>query len=364
MRLGGVALEHAPGAPRVADRLRVVVAHDRRDVGHRGEDRPCSRPEKPGHEVGLDEAEDDAPVRLHVLAVQEHRLPVRRPAPGTSVAGSWASWFTTRYRASTVGPHHPPQLLRRVRPMGARPVDDHDPFLGHVVERGEEPRQQPVAWKGARSVGDHHRHAIAGPHDVAERRSLDRPEDRLSKSRGLVRGARGRSAARARSRSGGKLHVHPVPAVLQPHTHLRDLSPDGSGGALLDWASAGRFPWPISLRSFSCTRSPARCCATSTPAPGARCGTPGSSASRPPTASPSIPRARPLPPKGRSTRRRDRRASFPRTPCARSTASSWTSCAETSRRGGSPRSPSTSSPTTGARTTASPPPASATSSRR
>jgi hypothetical protein len=77
--LGRVALEEPPRAARVPDRGRVVVAHDRPDVGDRREDALVAAREA-GHEVRLDESEHDAAVGLDVFAAEEHRPPEPVPA--------------------------------------------------------------------------------------------------------------------------------------------------------------------------------------------------------------------------------------------------------------------------------------------
>ena len=145
--LGGVAFENAPGAARIADGLGVVVAHDRGDVGHRRED-PLVAAREAGHEVGLDEAQDDAPVGLHVVAVHQDRHAVRPGARGEQGRGVVGVVVDHAVAAQDVGADHRGQLLRGVGPVRARAVDDREPLGGHVVELREEPGQEPLRWGG------------------------------------------------------------------------------------------------------------------------------------------------------------------------------------------------------------------------
>ena len=170
-----VAVDDAPRALRVPDHLRVVVAHDRADVGDGRKDALVAAGE-PRHEVRLDEAEHDPAVGLDVGAAQRRRLWPSSPAPtGTSVAGSCASWLTTRTRRNTSSPTIARSSSGRVRAMRAGAVDDHDAVERHVADLVEHPRQQPVGRQRARDVRDDDRHAVvrARPRREAARSRAD-----------------------------------------------------------------------------------------------------------------------------------------------------------------------------------------------
>ena len=73
--LGRIAVEQTPRRARVADHARVVIPHDRRDVGDSGKD-PLVAAGESRHEVRLDEPEHDPPIGLDVGAVEEHLVTV------------------------------------------------------------------------------------------------------------------------------------------------------------------------------------------------------------------------------------------------------------------------------------------------
>ena len=73
--LGRIAVEKSPGRARVANHPRIVVAHDRRDVGDSRKDALVAAG-KAGHEVRLDEPEHDPAIGLDIGAVEEDLVAV------------------------------------------------------------------------------------------------------------------------------------------------------------------------------------------------------------------------------------------------------------------------------------------------
>src|SRR5687767_2485813 len=71
-RLRGIAVQYPPGTQVMSDHRRVVVPHNRANVGDGRED-PFVPAGEAGHEVRLDEPEHDPAVRLDVGTIEEHR---------------------------------------------------------------------------------------------------------------------------------------------------------------------------------------------------------------------------------------------------------------------------------------------------
>ena len=70
--LSGVPFQQSPGAASIADDGCTVVMHDGIDVSQRGKD-PFVSTREAGHEMRLDEAEDEPAIGLDVLAVEIDR---------------------------------------------------------------------------------------------------------------------------------------------------------------------------------------------------------------------------------------------------------------------------------------------------
>ena len=118
-RLRRIPLQQPPGGLRIANHARVVVAHDRGDVGHAGKDGLCAAGES-GHEMRLDEAEDDASVGVHVVAVQQHRLSVLADPGGSQRGRIVRVVIDDAVAREHVAADHRRQLRRRVGPVRAR----------------------------------------------------------------------------------------------------------------------------------------------------------------------------------------------------------------------------------------------------
>ena len=103
--------------------------------------------------------------------------------------------------------------------MRAGPVDDHEALRGHVAQLGEEPGQEALGRQGARDVGDHHRDAMAGTHDLAQRPGAERAPHRLAEGRRFVGETLDVAGGHDRHVFRGDLDLEPVPAVLEVRLH-------------------------------------------------------------------------------------------------------------------------------------------------
>ncbi len=172
----------------------------------------------------LDEPEHDAAIRVDVVAVHEHQAAVlsnagrRQPRRVLRVVVHHAHPLEER-RAD-----HAAQFVGRVRPVGARAVDDD-----HIVQRNvpqflEDPRQQTVGWQRAGDVGDHDGETLARRHDLGERPRTQGPPNRGLERRALI----GQALDEPRLEDGDRtrqVDVEPVAAVLQVDAHLQILLP-------------------------------------------------------------------------------------------------------------------------------------------
>ena len=218
LALRGVSLQHPPGAARVADDLGAVVVHDRIDVGQRRED-PLVAAGEPGHEVGLDEAEHDAPVGLYVLAVEVDGPPVFALARGRERLRVVRRVVDDAVARHNLAPDHRGQLRDGIGAVRAGAVDDREVAWRNVLELGEEPREKSFRRKRARDVGDHDGDPLGGANQLAERARSERRADRVAERRRLVGQSRQEGRGEHRHVLGRDLRLQAVVAVVEPNSH-------------------------------------------------------------------------------------------------------------------------------------------------
>jgi len=89
---------------------------------------------------------------------------------------------------------------------------------GHVSQRGEQPRQQPIGGQRSRDIWDDDGDTVRRPHDLGQRARRNGPRDCVEKCGVLV--VQSSDEARLEDRhTAGDVDVEPGAPVLQMHSH-------------------------------------------------------------------------------------------------------------------------------------------------
>ena len=219
--LGRVALQHAPLALRMADNLGAVIVHNRGQVGHAGEGGLVA-PRKTGHEVRLDKADEDAPVRLRIRPVHHQRAAPVLPSPHNRHALFVIGVVVDHPQPPAyLRTHDPLKLLRRVGAVRPRADDDADILLRHMRQLRQNPRQQPRRGQGAGAVGDDDRHALMRVDRLGQWRRVSWRSHRVVERGLLVRQPLDKAGPNDGGVCRGQFGCQPVAAVLEMDLHVQ-----------------------------------------------------------------------------------------------------------------------------------------------
>ena len=170
----------------------------------------------------LDEADQNAPVRLRIRPVHHQRTAtILRRTHNRHTLFLISVMVEYAQPPAHLRAHDPLKLLRRIGAVRSRADDNNDIPLRHMRQLRQNPRQQPCRGQRPRAVGDDDRNALMRADRLRQGARAVGPPHRLPERSLLVRQPLHKARADDRRIFGGQFSRQSVLTILEMDLHCQ-----------------------------------------------------------------------------------------------------------------------------------------------